>query len=139
MVGLVVVSHSRALARAALGLAEQMLPARGPPIELAAGLDEETFGTDATAVAEAIERADAASAGDGVVVLMDLGSAVLSADLALDLLDDATRGRVVLSPGPLVEGLVIAAVTASAGADRDAVARAAADALTPKYSQLDGR
>ena len=137
MVGLVVVSHSRALARAALTLAEQMLTSRRPPIELAAGLDETTFGTDATAIAAAITAADAASGGDGVVVLIDLGSAVLSADLALDLVDDAgLRERVVLSPGPLVEGLVMAAVTAATGASLVAVAEVAANALHPKQVRL---
>jgi dihydroxyacetone kinase DhaKLM complex PTS-EIIA-like component DhaM len=61
---------------------------------------------------------------------------VLSADLALELLDESTRSRVTLSAGPLVEGLVVAAVTASTGAGRDAVARAADDALHPKRVQL---
>jgi len=72
---------------------------------------------------------------------MDLGSAVLSAELALDLLDDvgadpATRGRTVLCPGPLVEGLVVAAATASTGADRHQVSTDAAAALGPKRSHL---
>lgn len=137
MVGLVVVSHSRALAHAALRLAELMLTTRRPPIELAAGLDETTFGTDAVAIAAAITAADAAAGGDGVVVLMDLGSAVLSADLALDLLDDEElRHRVVLSPGPLVEGLVMAAVTAATGASLADVAEVAANALHPKQVRL---
>jgi phosphocarrier protein FPr len=68
---------------------------------------------------------------------MDLGSAVLSAEMALELLDDdATRDRVTLSEGPLVEGLVIAAVTAAGGASRERVAADAAAALTPKRMQL---
>ena len=138
MVGLVVVSHSRALARAAVALATEMVPAGAVPIEVAAGLDETTFGTDATAIEAAITAADS---GDGVVVLMDLGSAVLSAELALDLLEDvgadpATRGRTVLSAGPLVEGLVVAAATASTGADRHQVSTDAAAALGPKRSHL---
>jgi len=100
-VGLVVVSHSRALAQAAVSLAGEMVAGTAVRIELAAGLDETTFGTDAVAIKEAIERADGPA---GVVVLMDLGSAVLSADLALDLLDDPTaRDRVTLSPAPVVE------------------------------------
>ena len=95
-VGIVVVSHSRALARAALALADEMLHGRPVRIELAAGLDETTFGTDAVQVKQAIEKVDGP---DGVVVLMDLGSAVLSAELALDLLDDpTTRSRVTCRP-----------------------------------------
>ena len=84
LVGLVVVSHSRALGEAAVALAREMAPGE-LAIEVAAGLDETTFGTDAVAIATAIGAADS---GRGVVVLMDLGSAVLSAELALDLLDD---------------------------------------------------
>lgn len=134
MVGLVVVSHSRALARAVVALAEQMVVGRSVRFAVAAGLDEsvaggERFGTDAAAVVEAITAADD---GDGVVVLTDLGSAVLSADLALELLPDDQRQRVILCDGPLVEGLVVAAVTAAGGADRDGVAAAASDALRAK-------
>ena len=138
VVGLVVVSHSRALARAAVALAQEMLPSEAPPgrgvqIAVAAGLDDTTSGTDAGQILEAITTADH---GAGVVVLMDLGSAVLSAELALDLLDDDTRGRVLLSPAPLVEGLVVAAVTAAGGASREEVAAEAAGALAAKTSHL---
>jgi phosphocarrier protein FPr len=133
-VGIVVVSHSRALARAALALAGEMLHGRSVRIEIAAGLDETTFGTDAVKVKEAIEKVDGPA---GVVVLMDLGSAVLSAELALDLLDDpATRGRVTLSSAPIVEGLVVAAVAASGGASRHEVATEARNALLGKAAHL---
>jgi multiphosphoryl transfer protein len=133
-VGIVVVSHSRALARAALALAAEMLHGRPMRIEIAAGLDETTFGTDAVQVKQAIERVDGP---DGVVVLMDLGSAVLSAELALDLLDDPTaRDRVVLSSAPIVEGLVVAAVAASGGASRTEVAAEARSALMGKAAHL---
>ena len=135
MVGLVVVSHSRALADAAVALAAEMLHDASVRISVAAGLAD-SFGTDAVAIADAITEADG---GDGVVVLMDLGSAVLSAELALELLtDDELRDRVVLCPGPLVEGLVTAAVTAAGGASRDEVAAEAAHALTGKEVQLGG-
>ncbi|HEY0473638.1 MAG TPA: phosphoenolpyruvate--protein phosphotransferase, partial [Kribbella sp.] len=80
MIGIVVVSHSRALATAAVELAAEMVTEGDRPvIAVAAGLDETTFGTDAAAVAEAIGTADSP---DGVLVLLDLGSAVLSAELA---------------------------------------------------------
>ena len=85
---------------------------------------------------EAIERVDGPA---GVVVLMDLGSAVLSAELALDLLDDPTaRDRVMLSPAPLVEGLVVAAVAAAGGASRAEVAAEARGALMGKAAHLSG-
>jgi phosphocarrier protein FPr len=133
-VGLVVVSHSRPLGRATVRLAREMVAGSDLRIELAAGLDETRFGTDATAIKAAIAAADD---GDGVVVLMDLGSAVLSAELALELLDADLRARVTLCSGPFVEGLVIAAVTAANGFDREQVAAEAAAALTPKVAQLE--
>ncbi|GID31677.1 phosphoenolpyruvate--protein phosphotransferase [Paractinoplanes brasiliensis] len=132
-VGLVVAGHSRPLARAAAALASEMTPGRPVPIEVAAGLDEETFGTDAVAISEAITAADD---GDGVVVLMDLGSAVLSAETALELLDEPLRERVLLCPAPLVEGLVAAAVTAGAGGTREEVAAEALAGLAGKEAHF---
>lgn len=132
-VGIVVVSHSRALARAAVALAQEMLHGKQIRIAIAAGLDDTTFGTDAVQIVDAIT---AAEQGAGVVVLMDLGSAVLSAELALDLLDDDVRERVVLCPAPLVEGLVVAAVAAAGGADSAEVAAEAAGALAGKIGHL---
>jgi len=132
-VGLVVVSHSRALARAAVALAQEMLHGKPTRITVAAGLDETTFGTDAAAIVDAITAADQ---GAGVVVLMDLGSAVLSAELACELLDDDVRDRVRLCPAPLVEGLVVAAVAAAGGAAIDEVVAEAAGALAGKVGHL---
>jgi phosphocarrier protein FPr len=132
-VGLVVVSHSRALARAAVALAQEMLHGKQIRIAIAAGLDDTTFGTDAAQIVDAITVADQDA---GVVVLMDLGSAVLSAELALELLEDDVRERVVLCPAPLVEGLVVAAVAAANGADSGEVAAEAASALAGKIGHL---
>ena len=132
--GLVVVSHSRALAEAAVALAAEMVHGSQLRIAVAAGLDATTFGTDATAIVEAITEADD---GNGVVVLMDLGSAVLSAEMALDMIDPAVRDRVVLCPAPLVEGLVVAAVAAAGGANPAAVAAEAMGSLAAKQSHLD--
>jgi phosphocarrier protein FPr len=132
-VGLVVVSHSRPLADAAVELARQMLPGRSQAIEVAAGTEDGGLGTDAVAISAAITAADS---GDGVVVLMDLGSAVMSAETALEFLDDDLRARVVLSPAPLVEGLVGAAVVAAGGGDRNRVAAEALLGLAPKQAHL---
>jgi multiphosphoryl transfer protein len=134
LVGIVVVSHSRALARAAVALAAEMLHGRPVPVAVAAGLDEVTLGTDAVRIKEAIQEVDSPA---GVVVLMDLGSAVLSAELALDLIDDPeVRDRVVLSAAPLIEGLVVAAVAAAGGAGRKEVAAEAHSALMGKDAHL---
>ncbi len=132
LVGLVVVSHSRALAEAAVELAMQMLHESVPPIEIAAGMPDGGLGTDATAVMEAIIRADA---GAGVAVLVDLGSALLSTEMAVELLDDtAPELRVV--PAPFVEGLIAGAVRAAGGASLDEVASEASGALAPKIQAL---
>ncbi|MDX6316686.1 MAG: multiphosphoryl transfer protein, partial [Nocardioidaceae bacterium] len=134
MIGIVVVSHSRALAEAAVGLANEMVEDDSrPAIAVAAGLDETTFGTDAAAVADAIGSVDSP---DGVLVLLDLGSAVLSAEMALEFLDADTAGRVVVSAAPLVEGLVAAVVQASTGADIGSVADEAMRGLIGKQDHL---
>jgi multiphosphoryl transfer protein len=135
VVGIVVVSHSRTLAHAAVALATEMVTGSPPSVAIAAGLDDDAFGTDAVAVREAIEQVDSP---DGVVVLCDLGSAVLSAEMALEFLDERLRARVVISPAPLVEGLVVAFVTAAGGAPASEVAAEAANALAGKISQLAG-
>ena len=125
MVGIVVVSHSRRLADAAVELALQMVRGTPPPIEVAAGLDNHVLGTDAARVKEAIDRV---ASPDGVIVMMDLGSAVLSAELALELRDDTGDCPIVLSDGPIVEGLVAAVALAAAGAPLAEVAADAAQA-----------
>jgi len=132
VVGIVIVSHSARLAEGVVELARGMA---GPdvPLEAAGGIDEpDGLGTDAVRVMEAIERA-----GDGdVLVLMDLGSAVLSAETALELLPDATRDRVTLCEAPVVEGAVAAAAAARAGATIAEVAREARGGLAGKVAHL---
>ncbi|WP_227997667.1 phosphoenolpyruvate--protein phosphotransferase [Nocardia australiensis] len=131
MIGIVAVSHSHALATAAVALATEMLHNQPVRIEVAAGLDTETLGTDAVAVADAISAADS---GDGALVLMDLGSAVLSAELAVDLLDSPHEVR--LCAAPFVEGLIAAAVSAAGGADLEEAASEAENALAGKHTHL---
>ncbi len=125
-VGIVVVSHSAAVAEATVDLVRQLanLDPGGPRLVAAGGMADGAIGTDAARIAEAIGRADT---GAGVVVIADLGGAVLSAQLALDeLLAPEAASRVRLSGGPLVEGTFIGAVQASAGDSVEGV-RAAAD------------
>jgi len=123
-VGLVVVSHSRLIAEGTAELAGQMA---GPEVRIvpAGGMADGAIGTDAARIAEAIGEADT---GAGVVVLADLGSAVLSTRTALELLDDPAGVR--LSTGPIVEGAVMAAVQASTGSTLDEVLEAAEAAAT---------
>lgn len=136
MIGIVVVSHSRALANAVVALATEMVPPESRPVvAVAAGLDAVTFGTDASAIAEAITEVDSP---DGVLVFLDLGSAVLSAEMAVEFLDPEVARHVRLTPAPLVEGLVAAMVTASTGATVDAVDREARSGLAGKVQHLQG-
>jgi multiphosphoryl transfer protein len=134
MVGIVVVSHSARLADGVVELAREM---GGPDVRLmpAGGTDDPDapLGTDATKVMAAIEAADT---GDGVLVLMDLGSAVMSAEMALDFLDPDSAARVRLCEAPLVEGTVSAAIAARLGAGLDDVAAEARGALGPKAAHL---
>lgn len=134
MIGIVLVSHSHSIAEGAAELARQM-GGEDVRIETAGGLDdpEHALGTDAVLVQQAIERA---WSDDGVVVLMDLGSAVLSAEMALDLLPEERRGRILLTEAPFVEGAVAAAVTARIGASLEEVAAEARGALAAKASHL---
>lgn len=126
LVGFVVVSHSAAIAEGTVELAAQMA---GPDVRLiaAGGTADGALGTDASRIAEAILAADA---GSGVIVLPDLGSAVLATHTALEILalDDPDRVRV--SHGPIVEGAVVGAVQASIGATLDEVLAAAEGAAT---------
>ncbi|MEZ7754384.1 phosphoenolpyruvate--protein phosphotransferase [Microbacterium paraoxydans] len=137
MIGIVAVSHSARLGEAALELALQMVPGGGARVRVAAGAGVDAdgapiLGTDAVAVSAAID--ELAAEVDGVLVLMDLGSAVLSAELALELRSSDVPVR--LAPAPFVEGLLAAVVAAAAGGDLDAVAAEAASALAAKTGQL---
>jgi len=132
MVGIVVVSHSDALAEGVVTLARQM-GGEELALEAAGGTEESgVIGTDAERVRAAIERA---MSSDGVLVLMDLGSALMSAEFAVELLEDPP-GRVLLSEAPLVEGAVAAAAAASGGASLEEVAAEARGALAMKTGQL---
>ncbi|HEX3791258.1 MAG TPA: dihydroxyacetone kinase phosphoryl donor subunit DhaM [Pseudonocardiaceae bacterium] len=120
-VALVVVSHSARLAEGVAELAAQMAP--DVPIKPAGGLPDGGIGTDYGAVLAACEQADA---GAGVVLLYDLGSARMTAELVVESL--AEPDRAVVADGPLVEGAVAAAVAAAGGADLAAVVAAASGA-----------
>jgi phosphoenolpyruvate-protein phosphotransferase/dihydroxyacetone kinase phosphotransfer subunit len=132
VVGIVVVSHSEALAEGVVTLAREM-GGDELSLEAAGGMEEPgVLGTDAERVRAAIERA---MSSDGVLVLMDLGSALMSAEFALEMLGESS-GPVRLSEAPLVEGAVAAAVAARGGATLDEVAAEARGALAMKTSQL---
>jgi PTS hybrid protein len=121
VVGIVVVSHSSELAEGLAALAAQMA---GPDvrIEAAGGLPDGSLGTDEDRVRAAIRAADQ---GSGVVILGDLGSAILT---VRHVLERHANGHVRLADAPIVEGAVAAAVTASASMPLDDVVRSAEEA-----------
>jgi phosphocarrier protein FPr len=132
VVGIVIVSHSEALAEGVVRLAREM-GGEELALEAAGGMDEPgALGTDAERVRAAIERA---MSDDGVLVLMDLGSALMSAEFAIEMLADGAD-RVRMSEAPLVEGAVAAAVAARGGGTLEEVAAEARGALAMKASQL---
>jgi PTS hybrid protein len=120
-VGIVLVSHSVRLAEGTADLAGQV---SGGTVRIVAagGTDDGELGTSAEKIGAAVASAEA---GAGVLVLPDLGSAVLTVRA---LFEDLPEGRVLLVDAPFVEGAVAATVTAAAGADLKAVARAAEEA-----------
>jgi multiphosphoryl transfer protein len=136
MVGLVIVSHSRALADALVGLLRQVA-SPNLPLAVAAGIGEDRseFGTDAVEIMEAIQSV---YSDDGVLVLMDLGSAVLSANMALELLPSEMAPKIRFCGAPLVEGAIAASVQIGLNSDLDTVCREANSALLPKREQLGG-
>ena len=135
MIHLILVSHHPDIARGIAALAAQMSTAP-ETIHTAAGIDDadNPVGTDAVRIMQTLLEADNP---DGILILVDLGSAILSAQTALDLLDDpALAARCRISAAPLVEGAISAAVAASSGADLETVAREATQALAAKQAAL---
>jgi PTS hybrid protein len=123
-VSIVVVSHSEKIADGAVELAAQMAP--DVVIVAAGGTSDGRIGTSLEKVLAALDQA---AGSDGAVILTDLGSAVMTAESALEFADNPAG--VVLADAPLVEGLVAAAVAAQGGADLQAVKRAAEAAGGP--------
>jgi dihydroxyacetone kinase phosphotransfer subunit len=124
MVGIVLISHSGQLAEGAADLAGQI--AGGARVIPAGGTADGRLGTSTERIAAAISAADT---GDGVLLIPDLGSSVLSARSLLADLDPEQDGkRIQLADAPFIEGAVAAAVAAGAGFDLAAVAHAAEEA-----------
>jgi phosphoenolpyruvate---glycerone phosphotransferase subunit DhaM len=128
MVGLVLVSHSATLVE---GLRDMVSQVAGEelPVATAGGTDDGRLGTSAPRISAAIRSTLDAGATESLV-LLDLGSAALSLELALEELDDVERARIRVSEAPLVEGAVLAAVQASIGASIDDVVAAAEGAAS---------
>ena len=124
MVAIVIVSHSRRVAEGIYDLVMQMA-SENEHIIPAGGLEDGSIGTDAFKIQAAIEAADT---GDGVAVLADLGSGIMSAEMAIEMLDSDIDVRI--ADAPILEGAVSAAVTSTSGASLDEVIEAAQEART---------
>lgn len=130
-VGLVIVSHSARLAEGVAELAGQMAHGK-VTIGVAGGTSEGSLGTSVEKILAALRQVDGP---EGILVLLDLGSAVMATEMAVEAFVQASPHAVMISPAPLVEGAVIAAVEASVGNSLPEVAEAAASAYTlPKIN-----
>lgn len=107
MVGIVIVSHSENLAKSVVELTGMMAPEA--KIEAAGGMEDGSFGTSFDKIRTAIEKV---YSDDGVLVLMDMGSAVMTTEMVIEMMDEK---KIEMADCPLVEGAVLATVNAAAG------------------------
>ncbi len=125
-VGIVIVSHSPEVARGTADMVRQMV---GSEVRLAwcGGNSDGGLGTDVAAIKAAIDEVFGPA---GVALLVDLGGAETNSEMAIELLDESRRDKVVICNAPIVEGAVMASVEAAGGASLDRV-RATAEELSP--------
>lgn len=122
MVGIVIVSHSWKIAEGVRDLAREMAQ-DFTGLFTAGGLEDGSIGTDAQRIADAINQADT---GDGVIIMADIGSSIMSAETALELLEDeGTKINAVIADAPIVEGTICAVVEAAAGSPLETVLKSA--------------
>lgn len=135
MVNLLLVSHSKKLVDGVAEMAGQMISSEKVKIATAAGVgeDNQELGTNAMEIVEAIEEI---YTEDGILVLMDLGSAILSTEMALELIPEEMKANIKICPAPFVEGAISAGVQAGLGSDLDTVYREAVNSLKAKIAQL---
>lgn len=110
MIGLVIISHSEKLAEGTAELTKEM--AKDVPIAFAGGTDDGRLGSNIEKIKDAIEGV---YSDDGVVILFDLGSSVMTAEMAIESLDDKKRKNIHIVDAPIVEGSIIAAIEISVG------------------------
>lgn len=130
MIGLVIVSHSALIADGTKELALQMAD---PALKIVAagGTSDGKLGTDMKKIKSAIEKVNNP---DGVLILTDLGSSVLTTEMVIDMMsdDDEDISRIKIANAPLVEGAVVAAVEASFGNDIFSVKKTIEDIILKK-------
>ena len=112
MVGIVVISHSSKIAEGAIELAREMAPT--VPMVSAGGTSDKRIGTDMEKILEGINKV---YSEDGVIILFDLGSALMNAQMALEFLDEEKQDKVIIVDAALIEGTVVASVQSSIGSE----------------------
>jgi len=117
MVNIILVSHVKEIAEGAKKLAEQMNQGN-IKINAVGGTPDGDIGTDPDAIRSVVNETDKE---DGIIILADLGSAVMSVNMVLEWLDDEVREKIILANAPFVEGAVVAAVEASMGNSIDEI------------------
>ncbi len=120
-VGVVIVSHSPKVAEGAADMVRQMV-GEEVPLAWTGGNPSGGLGTDVGQIMAAIDRA---WSNAGVVVLVDLGGAETNSEMAIEMLPDDRRGRVLICNAPVVEGAVVAATEAAGGSAVDIVRQTA--------------
>lgn len=127
MVGIVVVSHSQKVAEGAKELALQM--AADAKIAAAGGLQDGSIGTDMEKITNAINEV---MSDDGVIMLVDMGSAIMTSEMAIEMSDKPEKIKIVDTP--VVEGTIFGAVEASIGSSMEQIMDVLAQAKTqPKF------
>jgi len=125
-VGIVIVSHSADVARGTALMVEQMVGSE-VPLGWCGGNPDGGLGTNVEAIMAAIDRAWSEK---GVAILVDLGGAETNSEMAIEMLPEAWRDKVVICNAPIVEGAVMAATEAAGGGTLEQV-RATAEELSP--------
>jgi phosphocarrier protein FPr len=135
MVNLLLVSHSKKLVEGVAEMAGQMIASEKVKIATAAGVgeDNQELGTNAMEIVEAIQEI---YTEDGILVLMDLGSAILSTEMALEIIPEEMKAKIKICPAPFIEGAISAGVQAGLGSDLETVYREAVNSLRAKIAQL---
>lgn len=129
MVGVLIVSHSKKAAEGIYELSVQMA-GKDHRVVAVGGMEDGSIGTDALRIKEGIEQANG---GEGVVLLADLGSGILSSQMAIDLLEEDIP--VQIADAPILEGAISAAVQAAIGGNLKEVIEAAE--LAKQVSKLE--
>jgi len=124
MIGIVIVSHSKKISDGIVEMCKEMTK-DDIRIISAGGTRDGRLGTDATLIVEAICEANS---GDGVVILADIGSSIMSSEMAIEMVPDEIREKTIILDTPIVEGSLAAAIQACISNDLEEIKRSALEA-----------